>query len=187
MRTRRVHILGASGAGVTTLGRAVADALAAPHHDTDDYYWTPTTPPYREKRRADERLRLMRLMFVPRSEWVLTGSLDDWGSDLAALFDLVVFVRTPVEVRLARLRQREALRYGTQALAPGGWQHEDCEAFIDWASHYEDGRREGRHLARHLAWLRTLSCPVLHVDGTRAIKDLAAEIVAALPEFPGSI
>jgi adenylate kinase family enzyme len=38
MKSRRVHIMGASGADVTTLGRALADALAAPHHDTDDYF-----------------------------------------------------------------------------------------------------------------------------------------------------
>jgi adenylate kinase family enzyme len=36
MKSRRIHVTGASGAGVTTLGRALADALAIPHHDTDD-------------------------------------------------------------------------------------------------------------------------------------------------------
>ena len=46
MPTRRIHIMGASGAGVTTLGRALADTLGLPHHDTDDYYWRPTDPPY---------------------------------------------------------------------------------------------------------------------------------------------
>jgi adenylate kinase family enzyme len=51
---------GASGAGVTSLGRAVADALAIPHHDTDDYFWQPTPPPYRDKREIADRLRLMR-------------------------------------------------------------------------------------------------------------------------------
>ena len=45
MRTCRIHVFGASGAGVTTLGRALADALGTPHHDTDDYFWLPTTPP----------------------------------------------------------------------------------------------------------------------------------------------
>jgi adenylate kinase family enzyme len=37
IKYRRIHIMGASGAGVTSLGRALADALAIPHHDTDDY------------------------------------------------------------------------------------------------------------------------------------------------------
>jgi adenylate kinase family enzyme len=36
MKSDRIHITGASGAGVTTRGRALADALALPHHDTDD-------------------------------------------------------------------------------------------------------------------------------------------------------
>ena len=52
MKTCRVHIMGASGAGVTSLGRALAEALAVPHHDTDGYFWRPTTPPYRDKRES---------------------------------------------------------------------------------------------------------------------------------------
>jgi adenylate kinase family enzyme len=47
MRRCRIHITGASGAGVTSLGRALADALAIPHHDTDDYFWQPTIRPTR--------------------------------------------------------------------------------------------------------------------------------------------
>jgi adenylate kinase family enzyme len=68
MKSRRIHVTGASGSGVTTLGRALADALALPHHDTDDYLWQPTTPPYRQMRETAERLRLMREMFVPRAD-----------------------------------------------------------------------------------------------------------------------
>ena len=67
MKSCRIHIMGASGAGVSTLGRALADALALPHHDTDDYFWRPTIPPYREMRQADDRLRLMREVFLPRA------------------------------------------------------------------------------------------------------------------------
>jgi shikimate kinase len=37
VRQLRIHVTGASGAGVTTLGRALADALALPRHDIDDY------------------------------------------------------------------------------------------------------------------------------------------------------
>jgi adenylate kinase family enzyme len=39
MKTCRILITGASGAGVTSLGRALADALTISHHDTDDYFW----------------------------------------------------------------------------------------------------------------------------------------------------
>jgi len=181
MTSARIHIMGASGSGVTTLGRAAADALAFPHHDTDDYYWLPTTPPYRRKRAIDDRVRLMREVFLDRSDWVLSGSLDGWGDPIVPLFDLVVFVQAPIEVRLHRLREREMRHFGAEAVSPGGWRHRETEEFIEWASHYEDGSREGRSLARHLAWPSTLRCPVLHADGTRPIADLVRDIVASRP------
>jgi adenylate kinase family enzyme len=177
MQTRRVNIVGASGAGVTTLGRALAGALATPHHDTDDYYWHPTAPPYRQKRDVADRLRLMREIFLDRADWVLSGSLDDWGGAVVPLFDLVVFVRVPTEVRLRRLRDREARRFGRTATSPGGWRYQETEEFIEWASHYDDGTREGRNLPRHLKWLDTMTCPVVRIDGTRPILDLVDVVV----------
>jgi adenylate kinase family enzyme len=180
MKTRRIHITGASGSGVTTLGRALADALALPHHDTDDYFWLPTTPPYRELRPIGDRLRLMGEMFLPRADWVLSGGLDSWGDPLIPLLDLVVFLRVPNEVRIARLRDREARHFGAGVVAPGGWRHEETESFIEWASHYEDGTREGRSLARHEVWLAALPCPVLRLDGTRPVADLVRAAAASL-------
>jgi adenylate kinase family enzyme len=79
MKRCRIHVTGASGSGVTTLGRAVSDRLALPHHDSDDYLWLPTTPPYRQLRETAERLRLMREMFLPRVDWVLSGAVAGWG------------------------------------------------------------------------------------------------------------
>jgi adenylate kinase family enzyme len=180
MQTRRIHIMGASGAGVTTLGRALADALALPHHDTDDYFWIPTTPPYREQRDAAERLRLMREMFLPRADWVLSGGLSGWGDELVPHFDLVVFLKTSREVRMQRLRARETTHFGAEVVAPGGWRHEETESFLEWASHYEDGTREGRKLARHEAWLATLPCPVLRLDGARPLGELVSEVRSAV-------
>lgn len=177
MQTRRIHIVGAPGAGTTTLGRALAGALALPHHDADDYFWLPTSPPYRKQRDIADRLRLMHEIFVDRSGWVLSGSLDDWGGPIVPLLDLVAFVRVPTEVRLQRLRDREARHFGRDAVSPGGWRHQETEDFIEWASHYDDGTREGRNLPRHLKWLDTLSCPVMRIDGRRPIGDLVNEIV----------
>jgi adenylate kinase family enzyme len=180
MKTRRIHVMGASGSGVTTLGRALADALALPCHDSDDYFWLPTTPPYLVKRERADRLRLMEEVFLPRADWVLSGSLTGWGDPLIPKFDLVVFMRTPREVRLARLRAREATRFGANAVAPGGWRHDDTEAFVDWASHYENGNREGRTLDDHLDWLAKLPCPVLQLDGSRPLPELVTEVRHAL-------
>jgi adenylate kinase family enzyme len=180
MKSSRIHIMGASGAGVSSLGRALAGALALPHHDTDDYFWLPTIPPYREMRQADDRLRLMREVFLPRAGWILSGSLDGWGDPLIPDFDLVVFVVTPREIRLQRLRAREATLFGADAIAPGGWRHREFEEFIEWAARYDNDDGVSRNLTKHQAWLAALSCPVLRVDGSRPMPDLVAEVRRAL-------
>ncbi|MGC2777185.1 MAG: hypothetical protein WA418_16285 [Bradyrhizobium sp.] len=180
MTTCRIHVTGASGAGTTTLGRAVATALAVPHHDTDDYFWQPTEPPYREMRPAVDRLRLMSEMFVPRPKWVLSGSLQGWGDPLVPHFDLVVFLYTAKDLRLQRLRRREAMRYGPEATAPGGARHRDSEEFIAWALDYDDGRMASRTLAKHQAWLAALSCPVLRLDGASPLAELTSRVVCSV-------
>jgi protein-L-isoaspartate(D-aspartate) O-methyltransferase len=165
----RIHITGASGSGVTTLGRAMADALAIPHHDTDDYYWLPTDPPFQQPRDILHRIRLMQEMFLPRDAWVLSGSCDSWADKITPLLDLVVFLHVPTEIRLHRLRDREARR---------GFVDPE---FMEWASHYDDGTREGRSMPRHEAWLKTLSCPVLRLDGTLPLTELVDRVLAAIP------
>jgi adenylate kinase family enzyme len=185
MKSRRIHVMGASGAGVTSLGRALADALAIPHHDTDDYFWRPTTPPYQDKREIAERLRLMREVFVPRADWVLSGSLNGWGDPLIPAFNWVVFVATPREIRLQRLRAREATRFGVGAVAPGGWRHQETEEFIEWASGYDEGDGVSRNLAKHQVGRAALPCPalpcpVLRLDGSRPLPELVAEVRGAM-------
>jgi adenylate kinase family enzyme len=183
MSTCRIHITGASGAGVTTLGRALSDHLAVPHHDTDDYYWAATDPPYQRKREVADRLRLMAEMFLGRPAWVLSGSLDGWGDSLIPYFDLTVFVRTAAPLRLRRLRDREARRYGAEVLSSGA-RHQDSLAFLTWASRYDGGDLTIRSLVRHEAWLHTLRHPCLRVDGARPVDGLVAEIVGAIAARP---
>jgi adenylate kinase family enzyme len=172
--------MGASGAGVTTLGRALADALAIPHHDTDDYFHQPTNPPFTARREIPERLRLMREVFVPRASWILSGSLLTWGDPLCPLFDAVIYVTAPADIRLARLQDRQTRQFGEAAIAAGGWHHNEHADFLAWAAQYDDGQREGRSRARHEAWLASLSCPVLCVDGTQPLATLVATTSAWL-------
>lgn len=123
----------------------------------------------------------MREMFLERLDWVLSGSLDGCGDEIAPRFDSVIFISAPTSVRLTRLSQREARDFAAQAVGPRGWRYRETEEFIAWSSHYEDGTREGRSHKRHEAWLKTLSCPVLRLDGTRPTADLVEEVLQHLP------
>src|SRR5437868_15494358 len=108
MKNRRIHIMGASGSGATTLGRALADALAVPHHDADDYFGLPTIPPYRTTRDVAGRLRLMHEVFVPRADWVLSGSLGGLGGSFSSKFGFGGFLAVPWRVTLAAPRSPDA-------------------------------------------------------------------------------
>jgi adenylate kinase family enzyme len=116
---QRIHILGASGSGTTTLGRALAARLQYPHCDTDNYFWVPTDPPYTKQRERPERQRLLMDDLTAHDAWVLSGSLCGWGDVAIPLFELVVFLSIPSEVRMARLHRREHARFGERIL-PGG-------------------------------------------------------------------
>src|SRR5690349_3503998 len=103
--TAHIHITGASGSGVSTLGAALAERLGAPQFDVDDFFWMPTDPPFTDKRPVAERLALLEERLVG-DRWVLSGSLVGWGDPLTRRFDLVVFLYTPADIRMARLRAR---------------------------------------------------------------------------------
>lgn len=175
----RIHIFGASASGTSTLGRALAAELGTQSFDTDDFFWEPTDPPFTKKRRVESRLDLMQQMFLPRRDWVLSGSLMGWGDSLVPHFDLVVFLHLDPSVRLARLRGREIRRYGAAALQPGGSQYREYRAFLEWAKGYDDPNFGGRSLHGHRAWLETLTCPVLELDSDRPVADLVAAVTAA--------
>ena len=177
-----VHITGASGSGVTTLGRALAEATGAVQLDTDDFYWAPVKPKFSEKRAPEESIRLLREAMAAAGArgWILSGSIGAWGEPLVPLFNLVVFMNAPAEVRVARLKVREEAEFGAAAIAPGGPRHEEYAAFIEWAAQYEAGKREGRSRMLHEAFLARLTCPVLRLDGTRPTAELLAQVLEAL-------
>ncbi|MEK1862410.1 MAG: AAA family ATPase, partial [Rhizobium leguminosarum] len=114
-----IHVLGASGSGTTSIGRALAERLDIAHLDTDDFFWMPTDPPFTTPRNADERIRLLLEEAARHDGWVLSGSALKWGGPLEPLYDLIVFLRIEPELRMARIRAREIARYGNR-IGPGG-------------------------------------------------------------------
>jgi adenylate kinase family enzyme len=178
----RVHILGASGSGTTTLGAALADRVDADHLDTDDYFWLPTDPPFETSRPAAERLERLEADLDAAGRWVLSGSLCGWGDPLIPRFELVVFLLVPTGVRLARLTRRETAEFGAEAIEPEGRMYENFKTFIEWAASYDDGDLDMRSLARHDDWLAALPCPVLLLEGEMSTAEQVEGVLAALGE-----
>jgi adenylate kinase family enzyme len=111
----RIHILGASGSGTTTLGRALAERLQCPHFDTDDYFWLPTDPPYTQQRERTERQQLLMDDITAHDAWVVSGSLCGWGDVAISLFELVVFLSIPHDIRSTSPSSRAGTVWGTHS------------------------------------------------------------------------
>ena len=176
---RVIHIFGASGSGTSTLGRALAEKTGFRFMDTDDYYWLPAEPMYTLKRPIPERLALMARDLDECSDAVLSGSLAGWGDPLIPRFTLAVRLVTPTPVRMERLKQREYARYGRRIL-PGGDLFEQSQAFLAWAAQYDDGLSPLRSRALHDLWQQKLSCPLLTLDGTLPLDELAEAVLQKL-------
>ncbi len=175
-----IHIMGASGSGTSTLGKALAQKLEAAWLDTDNYYWYPSTPRFQEKRPIADRLELLQEAFTnAENGWILSGSLESWGESLVPSFGLVVFLELDNNERMERLIKREAERHGENIL-PGGSAYESSKEFLQWSYHYEDSTMPGRNRKRHEEWLKTLPCKVLRLDSSASVDDLVKQVMAEL-------
>ena len=175
----KLHIFGASGAGVTTVGRALADRHNLLHLDSDDYYWQQTDPPFTTINPVEVRHRLLDAAIGGADDWLISGSMDSWCEPYVSRFDAVIFLDVPVEVRLPRLRDRERRHFGDRIL-PGGDMHEHHEEFILWAEQYDEGYLNGRSRPRHEKWMKQLRCPVIRIVGDYSVEEVVRRIDKAL-------
>jgi adenylate kinase family enzyme len=177
----RLHILGAPGSGVTSLGKELADRLACPHFDTDNYHWfTEDALPYRRRRNPDHRRQLLSADLNATDAWVLSGSLCGWGDVFIPSFDAVVYLWLPADVRVARIRERELKRYGAERLAPGGDLHMVFEKFVSWAAAYDDVTDNIRSRSKELEWLEALPCSKIIIEAEMPLPVLADSVLEKL-------
>lgn len=168
----KIHLLGASGAGATTLGEHLAGLLACPYFDSDAYYWEPSEPPFTLRRNPDDRNQRLVHDLSGHTSWILGGSLVNWGEYWLTVFDLVVFLWIPAEIRMERIRKREFERYGNVIFNDPD-RHQQYTEFIEWAMGYDTNTASGRTLAIHQDWLKKLSCPVLEIKGDFSVEQRA--------------
>jgi hypothetical protein len=144
--------------------------------DSDDYYWLPTQPPFRQTRDPEVRRDLILADLQQHTSAVISGSVMNWGAEVEDAFSLIVFLTLDAAIRVARLRQREMARLGRV----------DAE-FIEWAAQYETGRMPGRSRALHEQWLGKRSGIVLRIDGDLSVEERVARVTSALSNLPEGI
>ena len=164
-RPDRLLVTGAAGSGTTTLAVALARHMGGTAVEADDFYWLPTTPPYRDRRPADARRALALEALAAPGPVVMAGSVMGWGTDVEEAFGLIVFLQVPTALRLERLREREMRRFGCVN-----------DAFLHWAADYDTGTSEGRDLSSHLASLEARAARRITLAGRFSVDEAVAKV-----------
>lgn len=161
----KILIFGAAGSGCTTLGKKLADKLGIRFIDSDDYYWLPSDPPYTVPRPVEEKQSKLKADITQLSDWIVAGSLHNWGGFIVEYLTHAVFLYVPHDERMKRLKLREQKRFGAR-IEPQGDMAAKHMAFMEWASSYDDNDAQtSRTRKKHLDWATTLPCPVIKIEG----------------------
>jgi adenylate kinase family enzyme len=59
----KIHLLGPSCSGQSTLGKLISQKYQIPYFDTDDIVWIETDPPFSIQRKNIEKMELLKEIF----------------------------------------------------------------------------------------------------------------------------
>ncbi len=163
-----IIIFGANGSGKTTLGRELANELGYKHMDIEDYYFLESKIPYSISRSKDECIELMLLDIQKCGSFVISAVAGNLGDEITSYYKLAVFLSTPKEIRMERIKQREIDKFGNRVLM-GGDMYERQQKFHKFAA--------TRSLTHIDEWAKTLTCPVIRLDGTLNLSDIVKHVV----------
>ena len=65
--------------------------------------------------------------------------------------------------------------------------YEQPQAFLAWAAGYNEGRSEPRTLRTHEAWLSTLSCHVMRLDGVLPTEEQVRQVLSFGSDRPAEV
>lgn len=163
-----INIFGASGSGVTTLGKALSEKLNYPYFDSDHYFWFPSNPPFINRRPPEERNAMINNEMAGRENWILGGSVINWNNNWQ--FDLSVFLYIPQAIRIRRLQEREFERYG-DIIYTDRERNKLYNEFIEWARGYDELITNSRSLHSHKNWMNNLKTPLLVIEGDTTVEE----------------
>jgi len=162
-----IIIFGPNGSGKSTVGPELARILGVKYMDIEEYAFEPSDMPYTAARPREECLRLMLADIEKHRGFVLSACTGDFGDTIPRYYKLAVYISAPLALRLERVERRAYDRHGDRVLKDGDMYGQRQE-FFDWVAR--------RPLEKIDQWAETLTCPVIHADGTKDWRMNAADI-----------
>ncbi|MDR0948105.1 MAG: hypothetical protein LBM69_01150 [Lachnospiraceae bacterium] len=163
-----IRLFGLNGSGKSTVGAALAERLGYKHMDIEDYVFEPSDVTYANPRSHEECIRLMLADVEKYPKFVFSAVGGNFGEEITSRFALAVWLDVPHNVRMERIRQRTFNKFGDRILE-GGDLYEQEQKFFDFVAN--------RSLSSVEQFANTLTCPVMKVDGTKAVHEIVDEIL----------
>ena len=171
-----IQICGLNGCGKSTVGKALAKAMGFHFIDNENLYFSRTdgSAPYANPRPKEEVEKLLLDEIYEHPNFVFSAVKGDYGCDVVPLYDLVVVLEVPKEIRMQRVRDRSFRKFGSRML-PGGDVYDWEESFFQMVASRTDDYVE--------KWLHTVQCHIIRVDGTMPIEEIVARLTGEIEKI----
>ena len=168
-----IQICGLNGCGKSTLGKALAERIGFHFIDNENLYFsrTNTDEPYTNPKSRTEVESLLMEEVSKYPDFVFSAVRGDYGTDIVCMYNYVVVIDVPKDIRSQRVRNRSFQKFGSRMLM-GGDLHDQEEAFFQMVDSRQDDFIE--------KWLQMINCPIIRVDGTKPIEENVAYIIQAI-------
>jgi len=131
----KIHIIGGSGTGKTTLAVKLAREYAIVHYDLDELQWDNIAGDYGTKRDAADRDALLREI-LRQDDWIIEGVYYKWCAQCFEDADKIYLLSTPRRT----YRHRIIMRYVKRKLHLEKGKKETIQslrALLKWADKYQ--------------------------------------------------
>lgn len=161
MRTG-IIICGGNGSGKSTLGKELAESLNYKFMDVEDYYFSKNDSDYKYdySLSKNEVVELLLKDMKENEKFIMASVTGNYGNEVISQFTFAVIINVPEKIRLERVKKRSLEKFGVRILQ-GGDLYEKENRFFDIVASKSNDFVE--------AWVNTLNCPVIKIDGTKPI------------------
>lgn len=165
-----IHICGLNGCGKSTLGRALAEKIGFHFIDNEHLYFSHsnTNKSYANPKSRQEVEKLLMAEVNEHPNFVFAAVKGDYGKEIIPLYNYVIMLEVPKNIRLQRVKNRSFQKFGNRML-PGGDLHNQEESFFNMVKARPDDYIE--------SFLQTVKCPIIRIDGTKPIEKNIEHII----------
>ncbi len=162
-----IIITGLNGCGKSTVCKLLAEKMNYYSMDVEDYYFIDSDIPYSKFHTHEETRKLMLDDIAKHNNFVLATVNCDWGEEIASMCKLAVVLKSPLDIRIERIKGREQAKFGDRVLRDGDL-YESQKKF-----HNKVLSRGEEHIEKQMQFIM---CPVLKLDATLPIHDIVNSI-----------